>query len=221
MACHFLQVIRTEPGRLPMIKFLLTAVLLAGAVASANAQVSLDELDKAVSARDKELEQFSDRLNDPDPEKSLAVMKLLIEKGDADQRRMAIRFGLYSPDLAVRSTVLRAIFNSFPTIVVKMTPVNEEQNKYFHRDLKNLAASYSGDGSVSVTYKITGYDEEAACWFFRYNGRNTCLLRLTADTVSVYVVDSWSQYTLNTEGVLVGSQNVQGEITKATISLAE
>ena len=204
-----------------MKKLLFTALLLAGAVTSANAQVSLDELDKAVSARDKELEQFSDRLNDPDPEKSLAVMKLLIEKGDADQRRMAIRFGLYSPDLAVRSTVLRAIFDSLPIIVVKMKPVSEEQNKYFHRDIKDLAGSYLEDGSVSVTYKIVGYDKDAACWFYQHRNRNTCLLRLTADTVSVYVIDSWSQYALNTEGVLVGTQNVQGEITKATISLAE
>lgn len=204
-----------------MKKLLLTAFLLASAVASANAQVSLDELDKVISSRDKELAQISERLNDPDPEKSLAAMKLLIEKGDADQRRMAIRFGLYSPDLAVRSTVLRAIFNSLPTIIVKMTPVNEEQNNYFHRDIKNRSGSYLTDGSVSVTFKITGYDGEAACWFFRYSGRNECLLRLTSDIVSVRVADSWSQYTLNTEGVLEGSQNVQGEITKATISLAE
>jgi len=204
-----------------MKRLLLTLALLSGAVSTANAQVSLDELDKAVSARDKELAQFSDRLNDPDPEKSLAAMKLLIEKGDADQRRMAVRYGLYSPDLAVRSTVLRAIFNSLPTIVVKMVPVNDEQNKYFHRDIKDLAGSYPGDGSVSVTYKITGYDGDAACWFFTHHNRNKCLIRLTADTVSVHVVDSWSQYTLNAEGVLVGNQNVQGEITKATISLAE
>lgn len=204
-----------------MKNLLLTLALLAGAVSTANAQVSLDELDQAVSSRDKELEQFSDRLNDPDPEKSLAAMKLLIEKGDADQRRMAIRFGLYSPDLAMRTTVLHAIFNSLPTIVVNMKPVNKEQGTYFHREIKRLGGSYIEDGSVSLTFKIAGYNEEEGCWTVKSGVYFPCLLRMSGDTVSANIGDSWSQYTLNTEGVLVGSQNVKGDVTNAAISLAE
>lgn len=204
-----------------MKRLLLATTLLASSVAATKAQVSLDELDAKMSARDRELAQFSERLNDPDPEKSLTAMKLLIEKGDADQRRMAIRFGLYSPDLAVRATVLRAIFNSGPTLVVRMKPVNEEQNNYFHREIKGLAGSYLADGSVSVTFKISGYDDKEACWTFKYGAREPCLVRLSADTVSMHIGDSWSQYTLNADGTLAGSQNVKGEITNATIALAE
>lgn len=204
-----------------MKRIFLTAALLLGATMIAKAQVSLDELDAQVSARDKELAAFADRLNDPDPEKSLAAMKLLIEKGDADQRRMAIRFGLYSPDLAVRSTVLRAIFNSSPTLVVNMKPVSEKQGVYFQREIRRLNGSYLDDSSVSVVFKVAGYNDDKACWFYKSGTYEPCLVRLTADTVSVFIGDSWSQYTLNAQGVLTGTQNVKGEVTEATISLAE
>jgi hypothetical protein len=53
------------------------------------------------------------------------------------------------------------------------------------------------------------------------NSQERCLLRLSADTVSLFIGDSWGQYTLNPEGALVGNQTVKDDITEARVSLAE
>jgi hypothetical protein len=213
---------RFRKDRDPMKISVLAAMTLLLAAVTARAQVTLDELDNRMTERDRELSEFAARLNDPDPEKSLAAMKLLIEKGDADQRRLAIRYGLYSPDMAVRATILRAIFNSGPTLVVEMKPVAEETGVYFQREIKALGGSFRPDGTVSVVFKLAGYDEAQACWYWIMpNSQERCLLRLSADTVSLFIGDSWGQYTLNPEGALVGNQTVKDDITEARVSLAE
>lgn len=83
-----------------MIRAILLSTLLA---IPATAQVTLEETDSVISDRDVEVEAFRARLNDPDPDKELAVLRLLIVKGDADQRHLAVRDGLQSTDRAIRA----------------------------------------------------------------------------------------------------------------------
>jgi len=203
------------------MRSLVAAGFLALGAVAAQAQVSLDQLDKEVGARDKELAQFADRLNDPDAEKSLAAMKLLIEKGDADQRRMAIRFGLYSPDMATRETVMRAIFNSNPSLVMQMRPQSEKPGAGFRREIATLNGSYTPGGSASVVFKIDGYDADHGCWYRTYGPYKPCLARMTGDTVSFFVGDAWGQYTLDEKGLLKGIQTVRDEQVEGSVSLAE
>ena len=86
------------------------------------AQVSLDELDEAANKTDAEMSEFRKRLNDPDPDRALAALELLITRGDAMQRRLAIGHGLSSTDRAIRETTLRAIFDSKPTFRAVFVP---------------------------------------------------------------------------------------------------
>ena len=68
------------------------AAVIATLLASPGAaQVSLERADEVMSGRDNELAAFQERLNDPDPDRALAILKLLITEGDADQRRLDIR----------------------------------------------------------------------------------------------------------------------------------
>ncbi|MBV7408565.1 hypothetical protein [Maritimibacter sp. DP1N21-5] len=189
---------------------------------TARAQVSLDDLDAATSARDSELSAFQERLNDPDPEKALAVMSILIRDGDADQRRMAIRHGLYSTDSAIRATVLRSIFDSKPTLVLEFDPVDEEPHAYYARDINNANGTIGADNMGQVMKKLVGYDEKEACWTVQGNGSSTpCIIRMRGEVVSVWFGGSWGQYVLNASGQLEGEQSLTGVLTKGRIDLTE
>src|SRR6056297_3668628 len=133
---------------------LALGLTLAGA---ANSQVTLDELDAAADAADGAMEEFRKRLNDPDPDRALAVLHLLVSKGDPDQRRMAVRHGLQSTDRAIRATTLRAIFDSEPTLRVLLDPVVEEPSIHFAHVIGNLDGVIDAEGSGSVTFKVNGY----------------------------------------------------------------
>lgn len=183
------------------------------------AQVSLDELDAAADAANTSMEEFSKRLNDPDPDRALAVLKLLVTKGDADQRRLAIRHGLQSTDRAIQATTVRAILDSEPTLRVVLDPVSEETNGYFDRSVNGAGGVIDAEGNGSVTFKITGYDEAEECW--TYTSYNSCLLRMRGDEVSLWFGSSWGAYRLNASGQLEGQQSVEQNLADAVIDLSE
>lgn len=199
------------------MKHLVTACLLALAPMPALAQVTLDELNAAVDERVAALSTFQDALTDPDPRRALAAMQIMIEKGDADQRRMAIRAGLYSTDLAIRATVLRAILNSNPRFVVNIAPVGDDVNQYYPRTVAGLAGTLKPDMTASIIRGVGTYDEAQGCWA---GSNKRCLANLNGDTVSLFI-DTWAQLTLDQEGNLSGPANFSQTPVTLTISLAE
>ena len=201
-----------------MLRLTILAACAALALPAA-AQVTLDELDAAADATDAEMEEFRKRLNDPDPDRALAALHLLVSDGDADQRRMAVRFGLQSTDRAIRATTLRAIFDSEPTLRVVLDPVGEEPSVHFANEVNRLGGVIDADGAGSVTFKVNGYDEENACW--TYTRYQSCLLRMRGDAVSLWLGDSWGSYELSGSGQLEGEQAVKQNLTKAVIDLSE
>lgn len=204
-----------------MRQLCFSLAVLIGATISANAQVSLDEADEVMNSRNAELEAFQDRLNDPDPEKALAILKLLIVKGDADQRRMAIRHGLQSTDGAIRATTVRAIFDSEPTIVMKFDPVSDEPDVYYTRTINQAAGIVAENGSSEVVRNINGYDEKEECWTYKHGVYTPCLAMMRGEVVSISFGGSWGNYTLNSKGELEGQQSINGNLAKAVIELYE
>jgi hypothetical protein len=160
-------------------------------------------------------------LNDPDPDRALAVLKLLITKGDAEQRRLAIRHGLQSTDTAIRATTLRAILDSTPTLVMKFDPVEEEPNTYYFRTIQQSGGIVGEDNSSEVLRKVAGYKEDEECWYYIRGTYKPCFAMMRGEVVSISFGDSWGNYTLNSQGQLAGQQAINNNLTNATIDLYE
>lgn len=201
------------------MKRILAALLFLAPVQPALAQISLEDLNAEVGKRVETLSTFDDALADSDPRKALAAMQIMIERGDADQRRMAIRSGLYSTDLAMRATVLRAILNSAPNLIFEIKPVGDEVNQYYGRAVGNFSGTVKPDNSASVIRKVGKWDEEKQCWDDSTR-QARCIVTLNADVVSVFL-DSWAQLRLDNTGRLTGPANFSQTPVELTISLAE
>ena len=197
----------------PTILAACTAIALPAA-----AQVTLDELDQAVREKDALMEEFRKRLNDPDPDRVLAALRLLLSKGDADQRRLAIRHGLLSTDRGIRATTLRGFFDSNPTFRAVFNPVSEELSQYYDDYVEDAGGVIDNEGTSFVTFKVTGYDTENACWTV---ADEDCLVRMRGDTVSLWFGGSWGHYQLNDSGKLEGEQRVAQNYTQASIDLSQ
>lgn len=184
----------------------------------ASAQISLDELSSEVDVRVKTLTTFADALADEDPRRALAAMQIMIEKGDADQRRMAIRSGLYSTDLAIRTEVLRSILNNGPALNIYIAPKGKEVNQYYTRFIRSISGTINPDMTATLVKKIGQYDSDQKCWL--QDRTKKCAARLNADVVALYI-DTWGQLTLDREGNLKGSMDVSQTPVEVTIPLSE
>jgi hypothetical protein len=196
---------------------LLCAILAMSAPAAA--QVTLEDLDKAAETADAAMEEFRKRLNDPDPDRALAVLNLLISKGDADQRRMAVRHGLQSTDRAIHATTLRAIFDSKPTLRLVLDPVSDEPNANYARGVNWWGGVINTEGTATIIVKITGFDSDNDCWIDERTQR--CLLRMNGDVVSILMGDSWGSYQLDGSGQLLGEQAFSENLAKGSIDLSQ
>lgn len=186
----------------------------------AQAQLTLDELDTIANEKDTAMTEFRKRLNDPDPDRALAVLEALVTRGDMAQRRLAVRHGLESTDRAVRATVLRAIFDSSPSLRVVFDPVAEKPSVYYFRAISDAGGVLDTNGNGSVTFKLNGYNTESACW--TYTSYKSCLLRMRGDAVSIWFGKSWGNYELDgATGRLVGEQSIANNLTSAFINLSE
>lgn len=196
---------------------LLCAILAMSAPAAA--QVTLDDLDAAAGAADAAMEEFRKRLNDPDPDRALAVLNLLISKGDADQRRMAVRHGLQSTDRAIHATTLRAIFDSKPTLRLVLDPVSEEPNGNYANNVNRWGGVIDTEGTATITFRLTGFNSENDCWVDERTQQ--CLVRLSGDVVSLQMVQNWGTYRLDGSGHLRGEQTFGGNLAKGSIDLSQ
>lgn len=204
-----------------MRQYTLPLAILIATTGPVIAQVTLEEADEVMDSRNAELQAFQDRLNNPDPEKSLAILKLMIVKGDPDQRRMAIRHGLQSTDSALRATTVRAILDSGPTLVMKFDPVSDEPDGYYARTIGQASGVLAEDNSSEVVRNISGYDEEQECWIYQSGTYTPCLAMMRGEVVSISFGDSWGNYTLNERGELEGQQSINGNLAKSVIELYE
>ncbi len=203
------------------IRHTALACLLALSAIGAQAQVSLDELDEAMNARDDEMSAFRERLNDPEPNRALAAMRLLIEQGDSDQRQMAIEHGLSSTDPEIRVAAVGAILQSRPILVSRWYPADGEISNNFRNRVVQREGTISVDNTARVPLYVGKRFDDANCWLI--NGAaemsQNCLFRLNAGEISYWIDSAWTEMSIDTAGRLVGSPMIGGVRTEVVVDL--
>lgn len=196
------------------------ACLFAMGALGAQAQVSLDELDQAMSARGDEMAEFRERLNDPDPNRALTAMRLLIEKGDADQRQMAIEHGLSSTDDEIRLAAVGAILQSRPILVSRWYPEDGEVTR-IDWYVSNFGGTINADKTARVPIQVGKRFDDANCWLRHAVSEDAryCLFRLNSGEISLHIDDAWTEMTLDTAGRLVGSPVINDVRTEVVVDL--
>ncbi len=197
------------------------ACLLALSAVAAEAQVSLDELDAAMSARDDAMAAFRERLNDPDPDRALTAMRLLIEQGDAEQRQLAIEHGLSSTDADIRLAAVGAILQTRPILVSRWYPADGEISNNFRNRVTQRQGTIAVDNTARVPLSVGKHFDGADCWLI--NGAaemsQNCLFRLNAGEISYWIDNAWTEMSLDTAGRLVGSPIIGGVRTEVIVDL--
>lgn len=156
-----------------------------------------------VEEKTKVTNGYQDLLNDPDPARSMAAMEVMLESGDAKLQRMALEYGLYSPNPQVRYTALKAFINGKPVLRMRLEGAKVKDQDYFKRSINDLGGTINSAGVGFLSMKVGEYDPERSC--FQHQENNGCFVRISETEMAINPWNNdWFSVTLNDQGQLVG-----------------
>lgn len=189
-----------------MVKFAkqigLIMVLAGWPLAGFGQSISAADLRAMVDEKIGGLDEYAELLNDPDPERSLAAMTIMIGLDDPQINRMALQHGLTSTSPAVRRAALKAYFDTGPNLDIYIDGSSLDRDD-LTTYISNRYGTVDENGIAYLTYKVGEFDKAENCYDFQ-SAPNYCLIRLTEDSASIGLWQKWSPMKLTAEGVLSG-----------------
>ncbi len=187
------------------VKFAVLACGVMLAALAGQAQTAAD-IKAMVDEKMGALDEFAALLNDPDPERSLAAMAIMIGHDDAQISRMALQYGLTSTSAPVRKAALKAYFDTGPVLNIYIDGKSLDEAK-FNAAITGQSGTVDASGSGFLSVKAGAFDDAEGCYDFHTNS-NYCFVTLAESNVGISLWSRWVSLTLNDEGNLTGMVQV-------------
>lgn len=153
-----------------------------GLAASATAQsITPDELEAMINERVNAQNPYQSFLADPDPQRSLAAMQIMLESGDDDLVRMALEFGLLSPNPTVRRIAVEAFMATGPILSIRFDGSATEDNDYVSFVRSRMSGTVDPDGVGFARATVGPLSGDGNCFVDTYRG--ACLVTVNSDGV--------------------------------------
>ena len=161
-----------------------------------------EEILRMVDERVDELGPYEALLNDPDPERSLAALQIMMGSGDATLRRLALEFGIQASDTTVRHAALSAFFATGPVLTVEFDGTAVTDSDYLSTIRSRLDATLGPDGVAYRPRKVGAFDEEQSC--FIYHGSSNCYISVSNSGIALSSTNYSAFGQLELDGVVRG-----------------
>lgn len=159
----------------------------------------LQQVNKKVSG----INEYQQLLNDPDPARSMAAMEIMMSSGDPVLARLALEYGIYSPNRAVQRAALDAYFGTQPKLNVYFDAGKSNSDWRFRDPITNGGGSILPDGTGYVLTDVGAFDPIQKCYLTV--SAESCRVRVTDDAVAIRFWDNWHILNLNDQGELSGA----------------
>lgn len=186
-------------------KTIFSALLISTALSFSTAAQTLTpaEIMAKVNEKTASANEYQALLNDPDPSRSMAAMEVMLESGDPKLQRMALDYGLFSPNKLVQYAALKAFFQSRPVLRLYIDGSGVKDQTYFVSSIGSLSGTVDQNKRGFATMKVGEFDPEESC--YKHNKSSRCFIRISETEVAVNPwSNNWVQLTLNDQGELIG-----------------
>jgi hypothetical protein len=163
------------------------------------------------------VDEYAALLNNPDPDRSLAAMQLMIGLDDPQVSRMALQYGLTSTSPAVRRAALKAYFDAGPVLDIFIDGSSLDRDNLTSA-INQRDGTVDSAGTAFLSYKVGSFDAANGCYDFHSNA-NYCLITLSETSVGIGLWGRWAPMTLNAEGTLTGMVQVDRLTPSVPISI--
>lgn len=188
-----------------MIRFFSTAVaagVLSFAGMAQAQSLSAADIALLIDERMEGVDAYAALLNDPDPDRALAAMQIMIGIDDGQISRMALQQGLTSTSPAVRRAALKGYFDTQPNLEFNVDGSGFDLAGFTTR-LSNVGGSVDADGNGFLTYRVGAFDEGMNCYVY-HSWPDQCLVKLSETSATITLWRKAAPFKLDETGTLVG-----------------
>ena len=203
------------------MRHVLIACLLFWSLQATAQSQSAEDMKALIDKKVSELDSYQALLNDPDPKRALAAMEIMLLSDDTSIRRMALEYGIYSPDPAVNRAAIEAFLSSGPALQLSLDGSTAKDPKDFASLIGTIGGT-TNDKMVGYVNLVVGeFNGEEKCYMSPRNGQ--CLMRVTDEGQSISLFGVWWPLKLGPDGALTGVGDMRkgntGIMVKIPISL--
>ena len=158
--------------------FLAITGVAGGAVAQS---LTPEQLEAMIGERVNAQNPYQAFLADPDPARSLAAMQIMLESGDTNLTRMALEYGLLSPNATVRRIAVESFMATKPVLSIRFDGSATEDNDYEGMIRSTLTGTLDTDGVGYARAAVGEKSEDGTCFVDKVRGH--CLITINSDGV--------------------------------------
>lgn len=161
------------------------------AVGASSQSLTPEELEAMINERVNAQNPYRAFLADPDPERSLAAMQIMLESGDDDLVRMALEFGLLSPNPTVRRIAVEAFMATGPVLSIRFDGSASEDNDFVSLVRNTMSGTVDPDGIGFARAAVGPLSEDGTCFIDTVRGN--CLVTINSDGVFLSIYLTWNK----------------------------
>lgn len=202
----------------PMYRIAFGVLLaITGLAEGATAQsLTPDELEAMINERVNAQNPYRTLLADPDPERSLAAMQIMLESGDSDLTRMALEFGLLSPNPTVRRIAVEAFMATGPVLSIRFDGTETDGDGFVNLIRGTLTGTLDEDGIGYARAAVGPLSEDGTCFVDMVRGK--CLVTINSDGVFLSIYLTWNQPYVSARMVVNDSGQLEGVASLYNVS---
>jgi hypothetical protein len=179
------------------------ATLALAFAGTAQAQgLTLSDLSAAVDVDASEIAGFRAALADPDPNRALAAMRILMASGEPLLVNLALEAGLSAPDGVMRKSAFEAYVATRPTLLAH-AEIDGDFGEKFRSWIELSGGSVASETTGTLTLAIGPWDEDQRCYLRA--AQDTCQTRVADGQLSDVMSYGIIGLVLGEGGTLTGS----------------
>ena len=183
-----------------MLRFATALALILPTLANTQS-LTPEEIAAMVDQKLSDLNPYQELLNNSDPARSLAAMQIMLDSHDADLTRMALDYGLLSPNPTVQRTAFEGLLGTKPILSIRFD-ASEVDDGWLESRMREWNGSLDTDRIGYWRIGVGEYSDTDKC--FLEPSRNDCFITVNADGIFLTPRNMNARASISEAGMIEG-----------------
>lgn len=187
----------------------ISALLISAPIAALSQALSPEEIAAMVEQKMSNMNPYQELLNNPDPARSFAAMEIMLASRDDTLVRMALEYGILSPNPTVKRVAFETYLQTKPIFSIRFDG-KDVKDSSFPNTIRNNWNGTLDPGKVGYWRISVGeYHEEKGCFGEASYRPESCFITVNSDGVFLTPNAMNGRAVVTDDGLLTGSANLE------------